>query len=249
MTAKKNYPEDWIIPDWPVSKKVRSFITSRNGGFSGASYSSMNLGEHVGDFADSVTKNRELLRTFLPSEPVWLKQVHGVQVIEAHPHLKYPEADAAFSKQRGIVCSVMTADCLPVLLCDEDASIVAAAHAGWRGLCAGVIEQTVSAMKIAPARLYAYLGPAIGPHAFEVGVEVREAFIKIAVEAAQAFKPYSENKYLADLYLLARQRLSKLGVNRIYGDARRCTYQEKETFFSYRRDGKTGRMASLIWLD
>lgn len=248
MIGKSNIG-DWIVPDWPVSTRVRALITTRKGGVSIGNYDSMNLGDHVGDDINHVIKNRQLLRDLLPSEPNWLKQVHGTNVVVASADFACPEADAVMTKQRAVVCSILTADCLPVLLCDESASVVAAAHAGWRGLSNGVIEQTVNAMQVAPSKIYAYLGPAIGPRAFEVGVEVRQVFIeKMGEEAKLAFTVHSRNKYMADLYLLAKQKLLKLGVDQIYG-GEYCTYSDTQRFFSYRRDGITGRMAALIWLE
>jgi hypothetical protein len=185
----------------------------------------------------------------LPGEPCWLNQVHGTRVVDAaHPD-GVPDADAVVSRSAGAVCVVMTADCLPVLLCDRAGSVVGAAHAGWRGLQGGVIEATVAAMQVSPSEVIAWLGPAIGPTAFEVGDEVRAAFVGDAAVAAAAFQPSATpGKWLADIYLLARQRLQVLGVNSISGGDL-CTVTDRERFFSYRRDGVTGRMASLIWLD
>jgi hypothetical protein len=239
-----------IIPDWPAPANVRALQTTRDGGVSVGAYASFNLGDHVGDDPVAVARNRALLRTSLPSEPVWLKQVHGNIVADADRTVGVPDADAALARQPGKVCAVMTADCLPLLLCDEDGTVVAAAHAGWRGLAGGVVEATVKAMNVAPERLLVWLGPAIGPQAFEVGEEVRQAFIAHDPDAAKAFVPSSPltaQKWLADIYLLACQRLALLGVKRVYGGGL-CTYADAERFYSYRRDQATGRMASLIWL-
>ena len=240
----------WIVPDWPAPPRVRALITTRAGGASRGAYAGLNLGVGSGDDVEIVARNRAKLRQRLPAEPVWLRQVHGTTVIEADTAGAYPEADAALARQPGTVCAVLTADCLPLLLCDETGTIVAAVHAGWRGLSCGVIEQALRAMDIAPRALLAYLGPAIGPNAYEVGAEVRQAFIAADGEPASeaAFVPGRAGKFYADLYALARARLARSGVARIYGGGY-CTYTECERFFSYRRDGVTGRMASLVWIE
>jgi YfiH family protein len=302
----------FIIPDWPAPPHVRALVTTRLGGVSSAPFASLNLGDHVGDAAEAVAANRRLLRRHLPSEPVWLQQVHGIECIDAQfaGTAAPPEADAAFTRAPGVVCAVLTADCLPVLLCDEDGSTVAAAHAGWRGLASGVIESTVGAMGLPGERLMAWLGPAIGPDNFEVGGEVRAAFIAHDRRAAEAFVAKPDGKWLCNIYLLARQRLAALNIRRIasaeflgpprssHRDFLRsqprlaaphggpdvglgrpgadlnapprsqprlaaphggpdvglgrpgadvCTVSDSERFYSYRRDGVTGRMASLIW--
>ena len=236
-----------LIPEWPAPKNVKALQTTRLGGVSGAPYDSLNLGDHVGDAPLAVERNRMLLEPLLPSEPVWLKQVHGVAVADAAQATCWPEADACISAHPGAVCVVMTADCLPVLLCDQKGSVVGAAHAGWRGLCDGVIEQTVQAMKVPPATLMAWLGPAIGAQAFEVGDEVRAAFVARQPDAVAAFVQGAPGKWLADIYQLAHLRLNALGITRIYG-GRLCTYTDRARFFSYRRDGVTGRMGTFIWL-
>lgn len=236
-----------LLPDWPAPARVRSLQTLRGGGCSPVPWASFNLGDHVGDVPANVACNRGLLRAALPAEPLWLKQVHGVAVADAGSPFPALEADAAFSRQPGKVCAVMTADCLPVLFCDRAGSVVAAAHAGWRGLVAGVLEATMAQMAVPPGDLLAWLGPAIGARAFEVGDEVRAAFMACDTAAASAFVPAGAGKWQADLYLLARQRLEVAGVQSISGGDR-CTVSEPESFFSYRRDGVTGRMASLIWL-
>jgi polyphenol oxidase len=234
--------------DWPAPAAVHTLLTTRQGGVSQPPYNSFNLGTHVGDQPEAVAANREQLRLLLPDEPAWLNQVHGINVVDAAEIGEtLLDADASFSRQPGKVCVVMTADCLPVLLCDDAGSVVAAAHAGWRGLCDGVLEAAVSATGVPAATLMAWLGPAIGPDAFEVGAEVRAAFIACDAAATTAFTDIGEGKYLADIYQLARQRLATAGVSRIYGGDF-CTVIERERFFSYRRDGVTGRMASLIWL-
>jgi len=253
-----------IIPDWPAPAKVRALQTTRLGGFSAAPYDSLNLGSHVGDSPLRVARNRISLNSLLPSEPVWLEQVHGVVVADADKASCRTVADACIARHSASVCVVMTADCLPVLLCDLQGTVVGAAHAGWKGLAEGVIEATVQAMGVAPQEIMAWLGPAIGPQAFEVGEEVRAEFVKADPQAAAAFTPSplqgeaspvlslpkeaEGGKYLADLYALARLRLNALGITQIYGGDR-CTYSEAETFFSYRRDGVTGRQSTFIWLE
>lgn len=239
--------EAWFRPDWPLPPGVHALQTTRLGGVSVAPWQSLNLGDHVGDDLACVAANRALLSAQLPAAPCWLKQVHGISVFDADTDFAgVPEADAAVARQAGRVCVVMTADCLPVLFCDRAGSVVAAAHAGWRGLQAGVLEASVVAMKVAPASLTAWLGPAIGPQSFEVGGEVRTAFVADDPAASQAFVPGSDGRYLANLYLLARQRLLRLGVTEIHGGGG-CTLRDAERYFSYRRDGVTGRMATLIW--
>ena len=241
----------YFIPDWPAPPRVGSRITTRNGGVSQDEFSSFNLGRHVGDDPQAVAANRQQLRDFLPDAPVWLEQIHGIQVInaaECSVSRPTPQADAAFTRQSGTICVVMTADCLPVLFCDDAGTVVAAAHAGWRGLLAGVLEETIRAMHVPGRQLMAYLGPAIGPQSFEVGEEVRAAYISADLKSAAAFKPSVPGKWLADIYLLARQRLNDQGVERIFG-GEFCTVRQSDRFFSYRRDGQTGRMASMIWLE
>ena len=276
-----NLLDHCLIPNWPAPKNVRTLQTTRHGGVSSAPYDSLNLGDHVGDAPLAVERNRMLLNKLLPTEPVWLEQVHGTVVVNADNTSCLPQADACVSAHPGAVCVVMTADCLPVLLCDDKGSVVGAAHAGWRGLCDGVIEQTVQAMKVPPTTLIAWLGPAIGAQAFEVGDEVRAAFVVRQPEAAAAFTPsplkgapkagnplsakadaelsqgWGEGgasapgegkKWLADIYQLARLRLHALGITRIYSGGL-CTYTDRANFFSYRRDGMTGRMGTFIWLE
>jgi len=225
-------------------------VTTRHGGFSQGPYASLNLGDHVDDDPQRVARNRQWLVTSLnlPAPPTWLKQVHGTQVVELpSANNQPPQADASVSRTAGPVCAVMTADCLPVLLCDTGGRVVAAAHAGWRGLAAGVLEATVHAMAVAPETLLAWLGPAIGPQAFEVGSDVVQAFVERHAEARQAFRQTSEHHWLADIYQLARLRLHAAGVTQVSGGGF-CTYEDAERFYSYRRDKITGRMAALIWL-
>lgn len=241
---------DAFMPDWPAPPQVKALATLRTGGVSQGPYASFNLGDHVGDDPVAVAENRRRLAEGMPAMPHWLQQVHGVQVARAGEEAPGQPADASFARRAGVVCGVMTADCLPVLLCDRAGTVVAAAHAGWRGLCDGVLEATVASMAVAPGEVLAWLGPAIGPDAFEVGDEVRAAFCARDALAAQAFKPRAgvAGKWLADIYLLARQRLGTLGVTRVYGGDQ-CTVTDHQRFFSYRRDGVTGRMGSFIWLD
>lgn len=242
----------WIRPDWPAPGSVRSLVTTRSGGQSGAGsrgpYASFNLGAHVGDDVHAVLENRRRLHKHLPAEPLWLRQVHGTHVVAAERSGPEPEADAAVAHSTGPVLAVLTADCLPVLLCDRAGSTVGIAHAGWRGLAAGVIENTVEAMGRPSGELLAYLGPAIGPSAYEVGEDVRRSFVGMDPADEEAFAPRGGGKFLADLYRLARHRLLKAGIMAVFG-GRHCTYREQALFYSYRRDGATGRMASLIWLD
>ncbi|HUO43610.1 MAG TPA: peptidoglycan editing factor PgeF [Burkholderiales bacterium] len=243
-----NIPADWIIPDWPAPVNVKGLITTRRGGISSGPYASCNLGLHAGDDAAAVAANRRRLRELLPAEPKWLEQVHGNRVVAADGLTETAAADASVARQPGTVCAVMMADCLPVLLCDRDGSVVGIAHAGWRGLAAGVIENTVGTMALPPQRLLAWLGPAIGPAAFEVGAEVRDAFVTHDPAAAAAFVPSRQtDKWRADLYALARQRLARCGVAPIYGGGL-CTASDPARFYSHRRDRVTGRMAALIWL-
>lgn len=235
-----------IVPDWPAPGNVRAMQTTRQGGVSAAPYESLNLGSHVGDSALAVAHNRMLLGGLLPGEPVWLEQVHGTVVADADRAGCKTVADACIAHLSGSVCVVMTADCLPVLLCDSQGTVVAAVHAGWRGLASGVIESAVRAMGAMPGHLMAWLGPAISQAAFEVGAEVRAAFMGADYDAA--FVPGASGKYMADIYALARLRLNALGITQIYGGDR-CTFIEEAKFFSYRRDGVTGRMATFIWLE
>lgn len=239
-------PPDWIVPDWPAPRGVRALITTRSGGVSSGPYASCNLGLRTDDAPEAVAENRRRLRALLPQEPKWLTQVHGTCVVNADELTGMPQADASFAYRAGTVCAVLTADCMPLLLCDRDGTAVATAHAGWRGLCGGVIEETISSMDIAADRLLAYMGPAIGPAAFEVGDDVRDAFVARDAAAAAAFAPYRPGKWLADLYQLAQQRLQRSGVTQIHGGGF-CTYSDIERFFSYRRERASGRMASVIW--
>ena len=245
----------FIIPNWPAPANVKALQTTRNGGVSQSPYASLNFGAHVNDDGIAVAKNRQLLSPYLPSEPVWVNQVHGVEVIDAAQSTCLQDADASFTTQANVVCVTMTADCLPVLLCDKAGTVVAAVHAGWRGLCDGAIEATVNKLPVERSEILAWLGPAIGPDAFEVGDEVRQQFMQHDIQAQQAFRQYA-GKWLCNMYLIAQQRLNKLGVTQVYGGGDHenssenfCTYTDEARFFSFRRDNVTGRMASLIWLE
>lgn len=240
----------WLVPEWPAPPWVRACSTTRLGGVSEGMYASLNLAEHVGDDPSHVVQNRRRLiqALHLPAMPLWLQQVHGMVVVNAAAAKPGYEADASYVNRQGIVCAVLTADCLPLLLCDDGGTRVAAVHAGWRGLLNGIIENTVCALRRPGSQLLAWLGPAIGPKAFEVGDEVRAAFIAEDPAAAVAFSPSPAGRWLADIYCLARQRLARVHVAMIYGE-HWCTVSDATRFYSYRRDGVTGRMASLIWLD
>lgn len=248
---------DLIIPEWTdAPANVGALSTTRRGGTSPAPYDDgaggggLNLGVHVGDAPEFVRQNRALLRTLLPGEPAWLSQVHGAQVVDAAAASDMPQADACIATQPGVVCAIQTADCLPVLFCDMGGRAVGAAHAGWRGLAGGVLENTVSRMRDAGAGdIIAWMGPAIGPRCFEVGQDVFAAFVGREADMATAFEPLhgQDGKYLADIYLLARKTLRNAGVDKVFGGGQ-CTVTGRDRFYSYRRDKTTGRMASLIWL-
>lgn len=241
--------ESFLTVNWPAPNHIRAITTTRNGGQSIAPYDSLNLGDHVGDDPAVVTANRQVLleTASLPAEPLWLRQTHSIDVIHSNQWQQNIEADAIISNSPNKVCAVMTADCLSLLLTDKSGTRVAAVHAGWRGLKDGIIENTLGRFKVASSEILAWLGPAIGPKAFEVGPEVKAAFLAVDPAAESAFTKTHSDRFLADIYLLARQRLSAQGVTAIYGGDY-CTFSEKERFFSYRRDGVTGRMASLIWI-
>jgi polyphenol oxidase len=268
----------FITPNWPSPANVRALQTTRLGGTSLAAYQSFNLGNHVNDNPLHVMQNRQALSHFLPNEPVWLNQVHGIHVVDAAEVVGLMDADASFTSRKNVVCVTMTADCLPILICDKSGTQVASIHAGWRSLCDGVIEATIAAMcsKVGTdaSQLMAWFGPAIGPSAFEVGAEVRAQFIAKDGQAQAAFMPYIDHenakhsttnqaqlkqaqaeKWLGNIYRIATQRLNNLNVTAIYGGGIdqtqvdcRCTFTDQDQFFSYRRDGATGRMATLIWL-
>ena len=241
----------WLLADWPAPAQIHAGTSWRRGGISQGPYASLNLALHVGDDANAVAENRR--RLHLPSEPLWLNQVHGQTVVAAGPLLEQgsgqvSEADAAYTDRVGVICAVLTADCLPVLLCDRQGTRVAAVHAGWRGLAAGIIECTVDALNLPGDKLLAWLGPAIGPNAYEVGEEVRHAFVRENPDAGTAFRPSRAGHWWMDMYQLARQRLTSRGVSAISGGDH-CTWHEADNFYSYRRDGVTGRMATVIWIE
>lgn len=240
----------YITPTWPAPARVRALITTRVGGVSRGPYAGLNLADHVGDDPARVQANRTYLRQAagLPTEPLWLHQVHGIDVVDAADVIPGVTGDGSITEETAVVCTVLTADCLPVFLCDRRATVVAVLHAGWRGLAAGIVEAGIARMGVPGTSLLAWLGPAIGPTAFEVGDDVRDAFIGADAGAADAFTANPRGRWLADLYLLTRRRLQRYGVDAIYG-GEYCTYTQANLFYSYRRDGTTGRMASLIWLD
>ncbi|WP_411385663.1 peptidoglycan editing factor PgeF [Pseudomonas sp. MPB03] len=238
---------DWLIPDWPAPARVKACVTTREGGASLAPFDSLNLGDHVGDDPTAVAENRRRLTDPFAITPAWLQQVHGIVVVEADP-TQVATADASWTATPGIACTAMTADCLPVLFCNRAGTRVAAAHAGWRGLANGVLEATLDSLAVPADEILAWLGPAIGPQAFEVGPEVREAFIAQLPQAAQAFVASpNAGKCLADIYALARLRLAARGITAVYGGGF-CTVTDPR-FFSYRRNPRTGRFASLIWIE
>ncbi|MBC3300519.1 peptidoglycan editing factor PgeF [Pseudomonas sp. SWRI18] len=238
---------DWLIPDWPAPARVKACVTTRSGGVSLAPFDTLNLGDHVEDNLQAVLENRRRLTDAFAVQPAWLRQVHGVTVVEADPS-RTVEADGSWTGTPGIACTSMTADCLPALFCNRAGTRVAAAHAGWRGLAAGVLEATVERLDARPEDVLVWLGPAIGPQAFEVGPEVREAFMQQLPACAEAFvSSGNPGKFMADIYQLARLRLAARGVTAVYGGGL-CTVTDPR-FFSYRRSSRTGRFASLIWLD
>jgi YfiH family protein len=243
-----NSNKHWLEPDWPAPGHIHAATTLRSGGVSKGAFASLNPATHVGDDAETVRQNRQIIKTMLglPAEPVWLEQIHSNKAVDAGKTQSLVQADASYTDEAGVVCAVLTADCLPLLVCNTDGSRIAAIHAGWRGLLSGVIGNTVTAM--GNQDLLVWLGPAIGPACFEVGAEVREAFIEKSVEFAAAFNDRGNGKWLADIYQLARSDLAALGIDRIYG-GNLCTVTDHERFYSYRRDKETGRMATLIWRD
>jgi YfiH family protein len=240
-----------IVPDWPAPPRVRALATTRAGGVSTGAHSGLNLGLNCGDDARAVAENRRRLRAWLPAEPVWLRQVHGVNVADADAARRAGaelQADAAVARGAGTVCAVLVADCLPVLLADEAGAVVGIAHAGWRGLCDGVVAATLDALRVPGERLLAWLGPAIGPRAYEVGDEVRAAFLARDAGCAAAFSPGRPGHWWLDLYAVARRQLERRGVRRVYGGGL-CTHSDAQRFYSFRRDRTTGRMAALVWLE
>ena len=246
----KQLPPSWVIPEWTAPENIRCISTSREGGVSSPPYASFNVGTRVGDDPRAVAVNRARLAKWLslPAEPAWLRQVHSNTVVEASEVRGHIEADATIATSANLVCVVTTADCLPVLLCDRKGTCVAAVHVGWRGLVAGVLERAVEALRRPPEQIMAWLGPAIGPHRFEVSDEVRTAFLHQDAVNESAFTAAPRGRWLGDICQLACNRLWSKGVSQIFGGGL-CTYTDAARFFSYRRDGVTGRMASLIWLE
>lgn len=258
LLSSPNARPNLLLPQWPAPRAVRAAVTLRNGGASAGPWESFNLADHVGDDPHCVATNRNRLASGLGlvGSPQWLMQEHGVRVVAATADGSVCRADGSYTRQVGVACAVLTADCLPVLLCDQSGTVVAAAHAGWRGLATGILATTVAAMGVRPASLLAWLGPAIGAAHFEVGAEVRAAFESTAKDESDraaigaCFIPSTirPQHYHADLYQLARHALARLGVFAVYGGDY-CTFRDSELFYSHRRDGVTGRMASLVWLD
>jgi polyphenol oxidase len=240
----------YIQPDWPAPPNVVAVATTRSGGVSLGPYATLNLGSHVGDDARAVAENRKRVREALrlSCEPTWLNQVHGTNVVEAGTSIQIPTADASVAFSPGRVCVVLTADCLPIVFCDDSGTRVAVAHAGWRGLVGGVVSATVQTLAIPPDRLIAWLGPAIEQSAFEVGDEVRQQFIERDPTHVSAFDKNHRQRWQADIYALARGELRGQGVHKVYGGGFR-TFADTELFFSYRRDGTTGRMGTMVWLE
>lgn len=238
----------WIPANWPGPDGIVAGCTTREGGVSEGEYATLNLGAHVGDAIEHVTENRRRFTALcaLPGAPLWLNQVHGTNVVVDPDSTEPPAADAAFTRQSGMVCAVMTADCLPVLLVSVTGQELAAAHAGWRGLCDGILENTVRQFQTPPSNILAWLGPAISQKNFEVGDEVRQKFVGHDAQAARLFSRNDNDRWQADLYGLARQRLMQAGIQQIYGGDY-CTYDDSGRFFSYRRDGPCGRMASFVF--
>ncbi|NOU20524.1 MAG: peptidoglycan editing factor PgeF [Methyloglobulus sp.] len=243
-----NPNKHWLQPDWPAPLNVHAATTLRLGGVSKGGYTSLNPATHVGDNAELVRQNRQIIKTMLnlPSEPIWLTQTHSNRAIKAIATDTPPQADASYTDQPSVVCAVMTADCLPLLVCAADGTEIAAIHAGWRGLLDGIIDNTIAALH--SRDLLVWLGPAIGPERFEVGDEVRATYMAKSAEYASAFKQQNQDKWLADIYQLARINLAALGISKNYGGGF-CTVTDQERFYSYRRDQVTGRMATLIWRD
>ena len=236
----------WLVPDWPAPANIHAATTLRTGGVSLGAFSSLNPAAHVSDDNERVRQNRQIIRAMLnlPAEPIWLEQIHSNRAVKAVKTASLGQADASYTNESGVVCAVMTADCLPLLICSTDGAQIAAIHAGWRGLLAGVITNTVVAMQ--QQDFLVWLGPAIGPDCFEVGPEVREDFLEKSASFNDAFKRQGNGKWLADIYQLARIELAALGIVNVYGGTH-CTFTEHEYFYSYRRESQTGRMATLIW--
>ncbi len=242
-------PDHWLLPDWPAPDNIRAGTSLRNGGISLPPYDFLNLGDHVGDNPAAVVENRQRLK--LPSEPIWLKQTHSTRIVDAtRCRPGQAEADGSYTTRPHVICTVLTADCLPLLICNKGGTQVAAVHAGWRGLANGIIETALEKFTDDYSELLVWLGPAIGPDHYEVGNEVREIFIAHDPAAKGIFAPIEieQGKWHMDIYRLAWQRLQALGLSAVYG-GNQCSYRQQEKFYSYRRDGITGRMASVIWME
>jgi hypothetical protein len=241
-------PYGWIVPDWPAPARVRALVTTRAGGVSRGPYASLNLGAHVGDEPAAVEHNRAVLRSHLPADPVWLRQVHGREVVDAASAGAFPRADGAIARTRHSVCAVLTADCVPVLLAHLGGAAVGVAHAGWRGLADGVVEAALERLRVPAGDVIAWLGPGIGAGAYEVGRDVYDAFVAGDPGSASAFVAHGDGKFRADLAAIARRRLARAGVAAVHGGGF-CTYTDRARFYSYRRERTTGRFASLIWIE
>lgn len=241
----------YLIPDWPAPVNIKSCVTKRRGGVSIGSFSSFNMGLRSGDVLEHILTNREQMAVDFgwQNKAQWLMQVHGTTVVTATTTGEEQEGDAVWTDQQALSCAVLTADCLPVLFCDQQGTVVAAAHAGWKGLLAGVLEETIKAMGKPSDQLMAWMGPAISQQHFEVGPEVRAAFVARDTDAKDAFSQGNGDRWQADLYQLARQRLEVAGISSVYGGGL-CTFSQLNEFFSYRRDGQaSGRLASVIWIE
>jgi len=250
MTNDKSVKPEFLVPDWSAPSAVKSLVTTRAGGASTSPFDHFNLATHVEDNMTDVQRNRSLLQAEagLPAEPIWLQQVHGIQVVRAELAEQEHIADASTTAEADVVCTIMTADCLPVLFCNQSGTQVAAAHAGWRGLANGILETTRNTFECESVDIMAWLGPAIGPQAFEVGDDVRDIYLDADPALAAVFAPGKPGKWVLDIYAAARLRLAALGITNVSG-GEYCTYTDQARFYSYRRDGQTGRMASLIWID
>ena len=250
MTTEPNHPECWLPADWPLPGHVHAGCTTRLGGYSKTPYDTLNLGEHVGDIQADVSRNRKYLidTVALPAEPSWLKQTHGNRVVELAKTSFNHEADGAYTRQPGIICTVLTADCVPVLLSSEDGQEIAAVHAGWRGFSKDIIASAIAHFISPGPRISAWIGPCIGVQHYETDENIKKSCLEVAGSGGDAFLPSRPGHCLTDLQKLVQQRLQELGVCRIYG-GQYCTYTHSRLFYSYRKEGTTGRFASLIWMD
>lgn len=238
-----------LKPNWPAPVSIHAYVTTRVNGHSHAPYDSFNLASHVGDVLTNVLKNRDLLKTYLnlPTDPMWLTQVHGTTVVESHRYTQNCEADASIAREPHAVCVVLTADCIPILICNQAGNEIAAIHAGWRGLCDGIIEATCQRLQTPSHQCMAWLGPGISHAGFIVDTPVRTAFIQADAQADLAFTPVESGRFRGNLFQIAKQRLAKMGITAVYG-GNECTYRNPAQYYSFRREGNTGRMATLIWI-